>query len=191
MSSGGHRANQPTLKTAGAKKLVLVGPPNVGKSVLFNRLTGVYVTVSNYPGTTVEVSRGRGSVGALQIEVIDTPGMYSLSGISEEERVGRRLLIKERPDLVAHVVDAKALEGMLSLTMELIEAGWPVILVVNLLDEAAKLGLEVDLLALERELGIPVVGTAAVKNAGLEELKALVALCLQAPGEKGVCCPAV
>lgn len=97
-------------------RVVLVGNPNVGKSVLFNRLTGRYVVVSNYPGTTVEVARGQARIGNMTCEVIDTPGMYSLSPITEEERVARALLLKERPNVVVHVVDAKNLNRMLSLT---------------------------------------------------------------------------
>lgn len=155
----------------GLPKVVLVGAPNVGKSVLFNLLTGAYVTVSNYPGTTVEVSRGRGRAGECEFEVIDTPGMYSLLGISEEEQVSRRLLWQERPDLVVHVMEARAMDRSLSLTLQLLEAGLTVILVVNILDEARRLGLEVDLEKLSRRLGIPVVGTAAVRGQGVDLLK--------------------
>ncbi|MDI3522050.1 MAG: hypothetical protein PWP43_232, partial [Bacillota bacterium] len=126
------------------KKVALVGNPNVGKSVLFNRLTGIYVTVSNYPGTTVEVSRGKGRFGGEELEVIDTPGMYSLLPITEEERVARRLLITESPSAVLHVVDARNLERMLPLTFQLIEAGQPLILVLNIMDEARRRGIHID-----------------------------------------------
>src|SRR5215831_6373793 len=95
------------------KRLVIAGNPNVGKSVLFNRLTGTYVVVSNYPGTTVEVSRGRTWIGGSIFEVVDTPGMYSLRAHSDEERVARALLLNEHADIVLHVVDAKNLERML------------------------------------------------------------------------------
>src|SRR3989338_3827795 len=88
------------------RRIAIVGSPNVGKSVLFNRLTGSYVTVSNYPGTTVEVSRGRAKIGEEEFEVIDTPGMYSLLPITEEERVARDILLNEKPDIVVHIVDA-------------------------------------------------------------------------------------
>ncbi|MCX7771454.1 MAG: 50S ribosome-binding GTPase, partial [Proteobacteria bacterium] len=86
-------------------------------------MTGAYVTVSNYPGTTVEVSRGWYSIDGMKLEIIDTPGMYSMLPISEEERVTRTLLIEEKPELVLHVVDAKNLGRMLPLTLQLIEAG--------------------------------------------------------------------
>src|SRR5512138_1266864 len=86
--------------TGAVKKVALVGNPNVGKSVLFNALTGAYVTVSNYPGTTVEVSRGKGRFQGVEAGVIDTPGMYRLLPITEEERVARDILLAERPAVV-------------------------------------------------------------------------------------------
>ena len=99
---------QPSEK--GLPKILIVGSPNVGKSALFNQLTGRYVTVSNYPGTTVEVASGRSKVLLGQFEVVDTPGMYSLSAITDEERVACRLLLTERARAVIHVVDAKNVE---------------------------------------------------------------------------------
>lgn len=157
--------------TCPTRQIALVGTPNVGKSALFNLLTGARATVSNYPGTTVEVTRGRLSSGSTEVGVVDTPGMYSLLPITEEERVTRRLLLDEKPDLVLHVVDAKNLERMLNLTLQLIEAGLPVILVVNMIDEAKRLGIEIDFRRLENILGIPVVGTSAVEGRGLDRLK--------------------
>lgn len=153
------------------KKIAIVGSPNVGKSVLFNNLTGRYVTVSNYPGTTVEVSRGKAGIGGVEYEIIDTPGMYSLSPITEEERVARRILISERPYLVIHVVDAKNLERMLAFTLQLIEARLPAILVLNIMDEAEKEGVEIDIKSLEKELGIPVVATISTTGKGVDILK--------------------
>jgi len=158
----------------GLRKVVLVGTPNVGKSVLFNRLTGAYVTVSNYPGTTVEVSRGKGKIGDEFFEVVDTPGMYSLLLITEEEAVARRLLLNEHPEAVIHVVDAKNLQRMLPLTLQLIEAGLPVILVLNMMDEAEQLGIQIDIVNLEKNLDIPVVSTILTKGAGVKELKGAI-----------------
>ncbi|MDJ0574377.1 MAG: FeoB small GTPase domain-containing protein [Xenococcaceae cyanobacterium MO_234.B1] len=151
--------------------IALVGTPNVGKSVLFNRLTGVYVNVSNYPGTTVEVSRGITKIKDRQIGVIDTPGMYSLVPISEEEKVARDLLLQESLDVVIHVVDGKNIGRMLPLTFQLIEAGLPVVLAVNMMDEAENLGLKIESNALTMELGIPVVLMSAALNRGIRELK--------------------
>ncbi len=157
------------------KKIILVGSPNVGKSVLFNILTGAYVTVSNYPGTTVEISEGKGKIFGRSIEVIDTPGMYSLLPITEEEKVAREILLSEIPDVVLHVIDAKNLKRMLSLTLQLIEAGLPLILVVNIMDEARKMGMEIDTQILEEELGIPVVATSAAFGEGIGVLKEKIA----------------
>ncbi len=155
-------------------RVVLVGNPNVGKSVLFNALTGAYTTVSNYPGTSVEISRGYTDIRERRYEVLDTPGMYSLLPISEEERVAQRILLKESADVVLHVVDARNLERMLPMTLQLAEAGLPLILVVNILDEAKRLGIEIDLGVLQERLGIPVVGTVMAKRQGLAELKTAI-----------------
>ncbi|MCQ9208217.1 MAG: 50S ribosome-binding GTPase [Omnitrophica bacterium] len=152
-------------------KIAIVGSPNVGKSVLFNALTKRYVTVSNYPGTTVEVSRGTAKIDSLKCEVIDTPGMYSLLPVTEEERVARRILIDERPNLVIHVVDAKNLERMLTLTLQLIEAGLSLILVLNIMDEAQREGVTIDARVLERELSIPVIKAVSTKAKGIDALK--------------------
>ncbi|MFA7403814.1 MAG: ferrous iron transport protein B [Pelobacteraceae bacterium] len=157
-----------------AKKVALVGNPNVGKSVLFNALTGAYVTVSNYPGTSVEVSRGNATINGQQWEVIDTPGMYSIHTITEEERVAREILLHETPDVVIHVLDARNLERMLAMTIQLIEAGLPVILVVNILDEAERMGLAIDLQLLQQKLGIPVIGAATARKRGIDEIRSAI-----------------
>ncbi|MEM8721452.1 MAG: FeoB small GTPase domain-containing protein [Cyanobacteria bacterium P01_G01_bin.39] len=151
--------------------IALVGTPNVGKSVLFHRLTGMYVDVSNYPGTTVEVSRGITKLKGHQIGVIDTPGMYSLVPISEEEKVARDLLLQESLDAVIHVIDAKNLGRMLPLTFQLMEAELPVILAINMMDEADNLGLKVRSQVLKTELDIPVILMSAALNRGIRELK--------------------
>lgn len=155
-------------------RVVLVGNPNVGKSVLFNRLTGRYVVVSNYPGTTVEIARGQARIGDVVCEVIDTPGMYSLSPITEEERVARALLLREQPDVVIHVVDAKNLDRMLALTLQLLESGLPVVLLLNMMDEAERLHVHIDHHALAKRLGIPVIPASLISGRGVEELKNIV-----------------
>ncbi|MHB9070212.1 MAG: FeoB small GTPase domain-containing protein [Sedimentisphaerales bacterium] len=156
---------------AALRKIAIVGSPNVGKSVMFNRLTGIYATVSNYPGTTVEVSRGKGRAGEKEFEVIDTPGMYSLLPITEEERVARTILLDEKPQLVLHIVDAKNLERMLPLTLQLIEAGLGVILVLNIIDEAERIGMKINTQQIEKELKIPVVVTVSTTGRGIDILK--------------------
>jgi ferrous iron transport protein B len=138
---------------------------------MFNRLTGIYVAVSNYPGTTVEVSRGKGRAGEKEFEVIDTPGMYSLLPVTEEERVARTILLDEKPQLVLHIVDAKNLERMLPLTLQLIEAGLGVILVLNIIDEAEHIEMKINIEHLEKELKIPVVATVSTTGRGIDILK--------------------
>lgn len=155
----------------GPKKIAIVGNPNVGKSVMFNNLTGTYVVVSNYPGTTVEVSRGKSKIGAEEFEIIDTPGMYSLLPITEEEKVARDILLEERPQAILHMVDAKNLERMLSFTLQLIEAGLPVILVLNMADELKNLGRNVDIGKLEALLNIPVILTVSTSGKGMDILR--------------------
>lgn len=155
-------------------KVALVGNPNVGKSVLFNRLTGRYVVVSNYPGTTVEVARGQARFGERLCEVIDTPGMYSLSPITEEERVARALLFKDRPHVVVHIVDAKNVTRMLSLTLQLMESGLTVVVLLNMMDEAERLHLHIDHDQLAKRLGVPVVPASLISGRGVEELKNIV-----------------
>jgi ferrous iron transport protein B len=168
-------------------KVVLVGSPNVGKSVIFNYLTGQYVAVSNYPGTTVDISRGYNKINGVLNEYIDTPGMYSFISITEEERVARQLLCQEKPDVVLHVIDAKNIRRMLHLTLQLIDMECPVILVINLMDEAKKHGIFLNLKRLSEILDIPVIGTTATKGIGLEKVKEKIqeyclrksSLCLQ------------
>jgi len=153
------------------RKIAIVGSPNVGKSVMFNNLTGSYATVSNYPGTTVEVSRGKGKIGNEEYEIIDTPGMYSILPITEEERVAREILLRESPSAILHIVDAKNLERMLPLTLQLLEAGLPVILVLNIMDEARNLGINIDIPHLEKELKISVVATVSTTGEGMDILR--------------------
>ncbi len=156
------------------RRIVLVGSPNVGKSGIFNQLTGRYAVVSNYPGTTVEISRGEMMLEGELVEVVDTPGTYSLLPASEEEAVTRRLLWQEDADLVLHVVDTKNLEHSLSLTFALLEAGFRVILVLNMFDEAERFGFAVDVERLEERLGIPCAATIGTSGWGVEGLKEVV-----------------
>lgn len=157
------------------RRIILVGNPNVGKSVLFNALTGAYTTVSNYPGTSVEISRGHAELGGGRYAILDTPGMYSLLPITEEERVAREILLKEQHHLIIHVIDARNLERMLPMTLQLIEAGLPVMLVVNILDEAERLGMTIDIALLQEKLGIPVIGAATARKRGLKEIREAIA----------------
>ncbi len=168
---GGCHGEGTHTEGSGLRKVSIVGSPNVGKSVVFNSLTGAYVTVSNYPGTTVNVSRGKTKIEGEEFELVDTPGMYSLMSITEEERVARSMLLEEKPEVILHVVDAKNLERMLPLTLQLIEAGLPIILDLNMMDETEAAGIEVDIEWLEEELGIPVVATVATAGRGMGALR--------------------
>jgi|Deesub1362B_J571_1020462.scaffolds.fasta_scaffold00164_35 ferrous iron transport protein B len=161
---------------AGETRIVLVGSPNVGKSLLFHNLTGKYATVSNYPGTTVDITKGR--IKEFNAILIDTPGMYSLIAITEEERVARKILFGG-VDVVVHVVDAKNIERMLPFTLQLIEAGFNTILVLNAMDDAERLGIEIDSKLLSERLGIPVIKTIATQKRGIDELKRAIKSLLQ------------
>ncbi|MBM3708761.1 MAG: ferrous iron transporter B, partial [Actinobacteria bacterium] len=155
-------------------KIAIIGSPNVGKSVIFSILTGSYATVSNYPGTTVELFRGKGKFGSREYQIIDTPGMYSLLPITEEEKVARTIILEEKPRIVIQVIDAKNLESMLPFTIQLIEAGLPLILNLNIMDEAENLGLSIDVEKLQNKLGIPVVETIAVSGKNIDKLKEII-----------------
>ena len=156
------------------RKIAIVGSPNVGKSVLFNCLTGSYAVVSNYPGTTVEVYRGKVKIGEEEFEVVDTPGMYSLFSITEEEKVGRSILLEENPAVIIHVIDARNLERMLTMTLQLLESGLPVILVLNIMDEAMKAGISINSEHLAKELNIPVVETISTTGKGIDVLRGTI-----------------
>lgn len=145
--------------------IALVGNPNTGKSVVFHYLTGKYVEVSNYPGTTVEVTSG----WAGDDLVVDTPGVYGISGLNDEERVTRETVLKA--DLVVNVVDAAHLERDLFLTLQLCDLGIPMVVCLNMVDEARKRGRVPDPAVLERELGVPVLPTVAVRGEGLPQLR--------------------
>jgi ferrous iron transport protein B len=150
---------------------LLVGSPNVGKSALFGRLTGRYRVVSNYPGTSVEVSAGR--LTGSDIPVTDTPGLSSMLTVTAEERVARRVVLSEAGPII-HVVDASHLERSLPLTLQLLSLGRPLVLACNLMDEARDRGVAPDCALLSERLGVPVVGTVATSGEGVDALAAAV-----------------
>jgi ferrous iron transport protein B len=153
------------------KKVLLLGFPNVGKSLLFHHLTGAYVTVSNYPGTTVEVTRGKGKIGGREVEIVDTPGIYTLKGKSPEEKVTLKFLEEEKPALILFVAEAAALPRMLHMLFEVRDYHLPLVLVLNMIDEAQKKGFTFDEAALEKELQIPVVAAVSTRKIGIDKLK--------------------
>ncbi|GMT48321.1 MAG: ferrous iron transport protein B [bacterium] len=156
---------------SGIQRIVLVGNPNVGKSVIFGFLTGKYVTVSNYPGTTVEISQGNINLEGNKFLVIDTPGVNNLIPMSEDEKVTRDILLSERPFAVIQVADSKNLKRTLMITLQLSEMGLPLILDLNMEDEAMDRGVQIDKERLRELLGIDVVGTVAPRRKGVKELK--------------------
>jgi len=155
-------------------KIMLVGNPNVGKSAIFSALTGKYVTISNYPGTTVEVMQGEYSDTNFQAVIIDTPGINSLFAFSEDEVVTRDMLVQMSPDIIVQVGDMKNLEKTLSLTLSLTYFNTPMVLVLNMADEARALGISVNCKKLSSLLGIPVVSTVAVEGHGISSLRTAI-----------------
>lgn len=146
-------------------KLVLAGNPNVGKSVFFNALTGMYVDVSNFPGTTVDISQGV----YKNYVVLDTPGVYGVSSFNDEERVARDVILNG--DIILNVVDAVHMDRDLFLTQQLIDMGKRVIVALNMMDDVERNGLQIDVKKLSELLGVPVIPTIAVSKQGMEKLK--------------------
>lgn len=153
------------------KNLAIVGHPNVGKSVIFHALTGKYVTVSNFPGTTVDLVQGVGKINQEEWSVVDTPGVISLQAKTDDERVARDHLLQTRPEVVLQVADAKNLTKTLHLTLELAEFKIPMVLALNMSDERQDRGLSIDIDRLSKLLGIPVVETVAITGEGIPEVK--------------------
>ncbi len=163
-----HRVGNRKSKQSGIKKVLLVGNPNVGKSVLFSRLTGVKVIASNYPGTTVSYTHGAMKLGEEQVEVIDVPGTYTLEPTCEAEQIVLKML--NDGDLVINVVDATNLERNLYLTLQLLERDVPVIVALNMWDDTKHRGIDIDLTKLGELLRVPVIPTVAVTGQGIKEL---------------------
>lgn len=159
-----HASNAALDEVENRRKVVLVGNPNVGKSIFFGTWSGMYVEVSNFPGTTVEITRGQVGEDAL----FDTPGVYGVSSFNDEERVARDVILSA--DVVVNVVDATHLERDLFLTLQVIDMGIPLVVALNFWDEAEALGLTIDVPALGRALGVPVIPTAAARGRGLAEV---------------------
>lgn len=163
-NSGSRAKAAPTT----VKKIALVGNPNVGKSVIFNALTGLHADVSNYPGTTIDVSRG--FLGSD--ELCDTPGVYGVSSLNDEEKTARALILEA--DTVVNVVSALTLDRDLFLTVQLTDMGIPLIVVINQWDEAESRSIEIDLESIKQKLNVPVISCVAVEGKGIEAIKQTV-----------------
>ena len=174
----GLRAVRPDGSAAASRRRVaILGNPNAGKSTLFNALTGLRQKVGNYPGVTVEKKTGTCELpSGARAEVIDLPGSYSLQPASPDERIVRDVLLGLQqdtppPDLIVFVVDATNLERHLYLALQVIDRGRPLMLALNMMDAAREQGIRIDEGALQRQLGVPVVGIAAAKGEGLGRLR--------------------
>jgi ferrous iron transport protein B len=150
--------------------VALVGQPNVGKSTMFNILTGLSQHVGNWPGKTVEKKAGIHRAENVLLRIVDLPGTYSLTAFSEEERITRDFIITQKPDVVVLVLNAAALERSLYLLSETLLLGRPVIVALNMMDVASDQGIQIDTKALHESLGLPVIGMVARRNSGIKEL---------------------
>lgn len=150
--------------------IALAGNPNVGKSVIFNQLTGLGVVTANYPGTTMELNVASTKFDGLTVGVIDLPGTYALGVISEDQWVARRCLLEGAPAVLVYIVDATNLERNLYMLLQLIDLKVPLVVALNLVDEAKRLGFSIDVEKLSRLLGVPVVPTVAIRGEGIKEL---------------------
>jgi ferrous iron transport protein B len=156
--------------------IALAGNPNAGKTTVFNALTGARQKVGNWPGVTVERKEGKAKLGDSEVTVVDLPGIYSLTANSIDERIARDFITKQKPSLVAVVLDASNLERNLYLALQLMELGTsPVILIFNMMDEVENKGVQIDIEGLSKTLGVPIVPTAAKKNQGIPQLKKVLA----------------
>ena len=149
--------------------IALLGNQNCGKTTLFNRLTGNNAHAGNYPGITVEVMEG--TITGTDMRLADLPGIYSLSCVTQEERVAKNYLLKEKPELIINILDASAIQRGLYLTMQLLEFDIPVIAVLNMMDQVEKEGGRIDCTGLSRMLGIPVLPISARSGKNVDRLR--------------------
>ena len=178
--SSPNRPHEPRQQPGELPVVVTIGNPNTGKSTLFNALTGMRQKVGNYPGVTVEQVSGRAELGSMAVRLVDVPGTYSLAASSPDEIIAVDVLAGEmaglpRPAAVIVVADATNLRRNLFLVTQVLEAGLPTVLALNMTDRLAPSGINVDHEELARRPGIPVVPIAAAENRGLDALKATLA----------------
>ena len=170
-----HRHARPSESGEELRKIVLVGNPNVGKSVIFGALTGKYVDVSNYPGTSVEITRGEISVGSHIYQLIDSPGVNGMVPHSEDEEVALDIVTASDVAGVIQVIDAKNFRRGLLLTHQLAQLGLPMVVSLNIYDEAVERGISIDVEALERVFGFEFITTVATEGRGIAKLRGALA----------------
>ena len=158
-------------RAATKKKVAVVGMPNTGKSTFFNRLTGAGAQVGNWPGVTVDLLTAKILLGAEMVEVVDLPGMYNLHGFSEDEQAVRHFLEHNDVNLLVVILNATQLDRQLALVLQLKELGLPVVLLLNMMDEAQKLGIFVDVAALSKKLDVPVLLFSAKYGQGFAQVR--------------------
>lgn len=190
--AGGRRRSGGPGRAAGRLRIALVGMPNTGKSTLFNRLSGVPARVANWPGMTVDLLTARVILGGRTVELVDLPGLYALHGFGEDERLVRHFLAQEPVTALLVVVNAVQLERQLPLALQLRALGRPIVLVLNMADEARRLGIRIDAERLAAQLGVPVLLADAKHGQGVAPLKHLLERMARdaAPGEVASAAPA-
>ncbi|MDD2251539.1 MAG: ferrous iron transport protein B [Dehalococcoidales bacterium] len=176
---------QDTSNNNNCSVIALLGNPNSGKTTLFNNLTGSHQYVGNWPGVTVEKKEGICRHGEQSAKIVDLPGVYSLTAYSPDEVVARNFILDGNPDIVVNIVDGSSLERHLYLTLQLLEMGAPVVMVLNMMDVVNARKHKIDIKALEKELNVKVVPMSASRNEGTTELKKIIC----ALDDHGVACP--
>lgn len=158
------------MENAAKIKIALAGNPNCGKTTIFNNITGAKQHVGNYPGVTVEKKEGHRTFNGKDLLFVDLPGTYSLTARSLDEVVARNVIINEKPDIIVNVLDASNLERNLYLAAQLVELGRPMVIALNMMDIAERMGIQIDLKKLGKQLGAVVVPLVGSKNIGTKEL---------------------
>src|SRR5689334_2968217 len=168
-----HESSSRGVERRTAERIILlVGNPNVGKSVLFSRITGKFVVISNYPGTTVDITKGTASIAGENVTILDTPGVNELAPRTEDARVTCDVM-RDHPDaVVVQVADARNLRRALLITLQLTSLGRRMLLVLNMMDELESCGATIDVEKLSAILGIPVVTTIATQGRGIDSITA-------------------
>lgn len=160
----------PQIKSDTEVTIALAGNPNVGKSSIFNHLTGMGVVTANYPGKTVEVNFATATFGDTQIGIVDLPGTYALGSISEDQWVARQAVLEGKPDAVVVILDATNLARNLYILLQFLDLGFPIVAALNIVDQAERQGIHTDAAKLARALGVPVIPTVATRGKGLDDL---------------------